>query len=363
MIGEPACPHPRAAPDERGGLPEDALVLCCFNNTYKIGPSFFDISMRSAAGEPSAACSGWSPPTIRPCTTCAARPPPATLIPSGCTSRALCPTHSTWRACRLCGSVPRHPALSTAVHHRQRCALECLPFSPRSAAKLFVARMAGSLLQAIGLPRADRTRSLALAEQLALQLLLDLERLAGAACNPASPYRRSAPHSLIPPASRATWKPPSGSCSALANRACPRSTSGCRCSRRDLANRAEISNHRRDCEALRRRVFERALMHVFVGSLQLATETLGIEQRRAAPVDGQTVSQHCQLRGRRGQLHRPLLVIRKARGHQLRQSHGTQQAARHADRESLATAGQHRQPGPQGVADGSAPVEWKRVEK
>jgi protein O-GlcNAc transferase len=28
------------------GLPEDAFVFCCFNNTYKIGPSVFDIWMR-----------------------------------------------------------------------------------------------------------------------------------------------------------------------------------------------------------------------------------------------------------------------------------------------------------------------------
>jgi predicted O-linked N-acetylglucosamine transferase (SPINDLY family) len=35
------------------GLPEDAFVFCCFNNTYKISPQIFDIWMRLLAAKPS----------------------------------------------------------------------------------------------------------------------------------------------------------------------------------------------------------------------------------------------------------------------------------------------------------------------
>jgi predicted O-linked N-acetylglucosamine transferase (SPINDLY family) len=44
----------QAAPTSRGDwqLPEQGLVLCCFNNSYKLSPTFFDIWMRLLADAP-----------------------------------------------------------------------------------------------------------------------------------------------------------------------------------------------------------------------------------------------------------------------------------------------------------------------
>lgn len=47
-----ARPLPPAPPRARLGLPEDAVVLCCFNQTYKLSPRMLDLWARVLAGAP-----------------------------------------------------------------------------------------------------------------------------------------------------------------------------------------------------------------------------------------------------------------------------------------------------------------------
>ncbi len=155
------------------GLPEDALVLCCFNNTYKIGPSFFDIWMRLLRAVPRSVL--WL---------VAANDLTVHNLRREATARHVDPERLHFARTL---PYPQHLA-------RLGCAdlfLDTLPFNGGTtvsdalwsalpvltvSGEAFAARMAGSLLQAIGLPELI-ARDLCDYEQLALQLLLDPERL------------------------------------------------------------------------------------------------------------------------------------------------------------------------------------------
>ena len=155
------------------GLPEDALVLCCFNNTYKIGPTFFEIWMRLLQAVPHSLL--W-----------------------------LVATHELTvrnlrREAAARGIDPERlhfaPALPYGQHlARLGCAdlfLDTLPFNGGTtvsdalwsglpvltvSGEAFAARMAGSLLHSIGLSELI-ARDLPHYEALALELLHDPERL------------------------------------------------------------------------------------------------------------------------------------------------------------------------------------------
>ena len=64
---------PETPPRAAHGLPEDAIVFCCFNNAYKILPPVFDAWMRILARGSAAACCGFRRRRTRPTPICAAR--------------------------------------------------------------------------------------------------------------------------------------------------------------------------------------------------------------------------------------------------------------------------------------------------
>jgi len=157
------------------GLPEEALVLCCLNNSHKINPPMFDVWMRVLAGAPQAVL--W-------------------LLGHGnhvhghlrreAAARGIDPARLVFAA-RL--PYPEHLA-------RLRLAdlfLDTLPFNAGATASdalwagvpvltcagdAYAARMAGSLLRAIGLAELVTT-SLADYEALALRLAASPALLAG----------------------------------------------------------------------------------------------------------------------------------------------------------------------------------------
>lgn len=157
------------------GLPEDGVVFCCFNNTYKITPAVFDIWMRVLKGIPGSVlwlleANGGSVVNLR-------------------------------REAKKRGVHPERlvftPRMSMEKHlARFRIAdlfLDTFPYNAHTTAsdalwaglpvltcagETFASRVAGSLLTAIGLPELITT-SLADYEALALRLARSPARLAG----------------------------------------------------------------------------------------------------------------------------------------------------------------------------------------
>ncbi len=103
------------------GLPDEGLVLCCFNNSYKLTPDIFDIWMRLLAAVPGSVL--WLLGTNE---LVQAQSPPG----GGCARHGSCPAgicrHGAvgrpYRASSACRSLSRHPALQ-CTHDGQRCAM------------------------------------------------------------------------------------------------------------------------------------------------------------------------------------------------------------------------------------------------
>jgi predicted O-linked N-acetylglucosamine transferase (SPINDLY family) len=167
---------PQAVTRSGAGLPERALVLCCFNNTYKLNPAFLDIWMRLLKAAPGSVL--W-------------------LLAPDEAAQANIRRESAAR-----GVAPERIHFAARVgyaEHLSRLALadlflDTLPFNGGAtvsdalwvgtpvltcAGQAFAARMAGSLLRAAGLPELI-TPTLEDYERLALELLRDPPRLAGA---------------------------------------------------------------------------------------------------------------------------------------------------------------------------------------
>jgi predicted O-linked N-acetylglucosamine transferase (SPINDLY family) len=156
------------------GLPEQGFVFCCFNNVYKITPEFFDIWMRLLAAVPGSVLwllddNPWAKANL-------AREAAA---------RGIGPDRLVF--------APRMPLPDHLARHRLAdLFLDTLPYNAHTTASdalwaglplltcaggSFAGRVAGSLLQAIGLPELV-TDSLEEYEALARRLARDGERLA-----------------------------------------------------------------------------------------------------------------------------------------------------------------------------------------
>jgi predicted O-linked N-acetylglucosamine transferase (SPINDLY family) len=167
-------PVAAAAPDRAAcGLPEQGLVFCCFNNSYKILPTVFDVWMRLLAAVPESVL--W-------------------LAPGNAFARAnLC------REARLRGVDPSRlvfaPRVSLSEHLARHVHadlfLDTAPYNAGAtandalfmgvpvltcAADTMASRVAGSQLHAIGLPELV-TASLGEYEALAVALARDPARL------------------------------------------------------------------------------------------------------------------------------------------------------------------------------------------
>jgi protein O-GlcNAc transferase len=154
-------------------LPESALVLCCFNNTFKLSPPFFDVWLRLLQQLPNSVL--WL---------LADRPIVQQNLCAYAAARGISAQRLVF--------APRLPY----AQHLGRLALadlflDTLPFNAGTTAsdalwaglpvltcagEAFAARMAGSLLTALGLPELI-TYSLPEYEQRALELTADPERL------------------------------------------------------------------------------------------------------------------------------------------------------------------------------------------
>ena len=162
------------------GLPETGFVFCCFNNSYKITPAFFDIWMRLLAAVPDSVL--WL------------------LDPSVKGASSLVEANLAREAAAR-GVLPERlifaPVLPLSEHlARHRCAdlfLDTLPFNAHvtasdalwaglplltCAGNTFVGRVAGSLSRAVGLGELVTT-SLEEYEALALRLARDVGLLIG----------------------------------------------------------------------------------------------------------------------------------------------------------------------------------------
>ncbi|MEP7030468.1 MAG: tetratricopeptide repeat protein [Pseudolabrys sp.] len=164
-------------PPTRGaaGLPEDAFVFCCFNNSFKITPPVFQVWMRLLKAIDGSVV--WLSPTsdIARQNLCneasKAGVDPSRLIFAPLTERVE--DHlSRHRAADLFLDTLPYNAHSTAAD----ALWAGLPVVT-CAGETFVARVAGSLLHAIGVPELI-TESLEAYEALALALARDPQRLA-----------------------------------------------------------------------------------------------------------------------------------------------------------------------------------------
>jgi protein O-GlcNAc transferase len=156
------------------GLPREGVVLCCFNNSYKIAPALFDVWMRLLAGVPGAVL--WL------------------LAPNPLVERNLRQEagHRGVDPGRLIFAPPLPLGEHLARHRHADLFLDTLPCNAHTTASdalwaglpvltcagpTFAGRVAGSLLTAIGLPELI-TRSLQEYEQTARALALARDRLA-----------------------------------------------------------------------------------------------------------------------------------------------------------------------------------------
>jgi len=156
------------------GLPQDAIVLCCFNQTFKITPQLFEIWMNVLRETPRAVlwlleCNLWAMDNLR-----------QAALAHGVDAERLI-------------FAPRVPMEQHLARHR--CAdlfLDTLPYNAHTTASdalwaglplltcsgdTFASRVAGSLLQAAGLPELVTT-NLAEYESLALRLAAHPDDLA-----------------------------------------------------------------------------------------------------------------------------------------------------------------------------------------
>jgi predicted O-linked N-acetylglucosamine transferase (SPINDLY family) len=156
------------------GLPEQGFVFCCFNNSYKITPSFFEIWMRLLQAVPGSVlwlleANGLAKKNLR----------------QEAQARGVNPERLVF--------APRKPLPEHLARHRQAdLFLDTLPFNAHTTTsdalwaglpvltcvgKTFAGRVAGSLLQAIGLSDLI-TGSLSQYEALALSLATQPQKLA-----------------------------------------------------------------------------------------------------------------------------------------------------------------------------------------
>jgi len=162
-----------AASRTAAGLPEQALVLCCFNNSYKLNPPFFEVWMRLLRRAPGSVL--W-------------------LLGQDAAVRANLSNEAAARGVEP-GRLIFAPRV-TYLEHLARLSLadlflDTLPFNGGATAgdvlcagvplltctgEAFAARMAGSLLRAIGLPELV-TSSIAEYEHRAVELLEEPSRL------------------------------------------------------------------------------------------------------------------------------------------------------------------------------------------
>lgn len=156
------------------GLPESGFVYCCFNNNYKITPRVFDIWMRLLGAVPGSVL--WLLPLS---------PPVKENLRREAAARGIDPARLVF--------APRVPLAAHLA--RQRLAdvfLDTLPYNAHTTAsdalwaglpvvtcsgRSFPARVAGSLLHAVGLPELA-TPSLEAYEALALRVARDPPYLA-----------------------------------------------------------------------------------------------------------------------------------------------------------------------------------------
>jgi protein O-GlcNAc transferase len=157
------------------GLPEQGFVFCCFNNSYKITPAFFDIWMRLLHAVPRSVL--WlldSNPRAR------------SNLMREASARGIAPERLIF--------APRRPLPEHLARHRLAdLFLDTLPYNAHTTASdalwaglplltctghTFAGRVAGSLLQAVGLGELVTT-SLKDYEALALRLARDRELLGG----------------------------------------------------------------------------------------------------------------------------------------------------------------------------------------
>ena len=162
------------------GLPETSFVFCCFNNSYKITPAFFDIWMRLLAAVPDSVLwllDPWAK---------GASPLAKANLAREAAARGVRPERLIFAPLL---PLPEHLA-------RHRCAdlfLDTLPYNAHTTASdalwaglplltcagnSFAGRVAGSLLRAVGLGELITT-SLEEYEALALRLARDVELLTG----------------------------------------------------------------------------------------------------------------------------------------------------------------------------------------
>jgi protein O-GlcNAc transferase len=161
------------------GLPETGFVFCCFNNSYKLTPSFFDIWMRLLAAVPGSVL--WLADPWQ----AGASPAARANLAREAAARGIEPERLVF--------APRVPV----SEYLARLAvadlfLDTLPYNAGATAndalwaglpvltcigKTYVGRMAGSLLRAIGLDELITT-SLGEYEALALRLARDTQLLA-----------------------------------------------------------------------------------------------------------------------------------------------------------------------------------------
>ncbi|SRR5579883_656662 len=156
------------------GLPEDDVVFCCFNNSWKITAPVFKVWMRLLTGVPGSvlwllADNRWAAENLR----------------REALARGIAPERLVF-----CGRASNEDHL--ARHRLADLFLDTFPYNAHTTAsdalwtglplvtcsgRSFASRVAGSLLRAAGLPELI-TRSLGEYERLALRLALDRDELA-----------------------------------------------------------------------------------------------------------------------------------------------------------------------------------------
>jgi len=157
------------------GLPEEGLVLCCFNNAYKIMPAVFDIWMRVLTTIPGSVL--WL---------LEANSEAAANLRREATARGVAPDRLVF--------APRQPLAQHLARHGQAdLFLDTWPYNAHTTAsdalwaglpvltcagETFASRVAGSLLTAVGLPELI-THSLAEYEAAAMRLARHPTELAG----------------------------------------------------------------------------------------------------------------------------------------------------------------------------------------
>ena len=157
------------------GLPPEGFVFCCFNDSYKITPTFFDVWMRLLGAVPASVL--WL---------LNANPWAKNNLAREAAARGVAPERLVFAPRR---AVPEH----LARHRLADLFLDTLPYNAHTTSSdalwaglpvltcagiSFPGRVAGSLLRAVGLPELVTT-SLAEYEALALQLARDAGRLGG----------------------------------------------------------------------------------------------------------------------------------------------------------------------------------------